>query len=291
MFSRLREPFGKAGLIVAIVALVAALVGGAYAASSDGGATVAKRHHKKAHHKKSKARRGPRGKTGPAGPQGPAGPKGDKGDNGSNGAGGPQGEAGAAGSQGAKGDTGAAGSQGPKGDTGDTGPQGPAGEAGMCSEANPDCTLASGATLTGVWGVGGEADPALVPITFQVDVSPAPTAIYNFQFIGFNLGKELRDEEVVYYGPYPDIAGFPEAEADEEAYEEVCNGSAAEPKAEPGYLCIYPGKTSGIVNSAAAEAGVSAPTVEAADESGVVLPLILGSSTSYQSGRWAVTAE
>ena len=33
---RLKEPFGKAGLIVAVVALVFAMLGGAYAATSSG---------------------------------------------------------------------------------------------------------------------------------------------------------------------------------------------------------------------------------------------------------------
>ena len=52
MSRRIREPFGKAGLIVAIVALVAASVGGAYAANHNGGK----------HHKKSKNNAGLNGK-------------------------------------------------------------------------------------------------------------------------------------------------------------------------------------------------------------------------------------
>lgn len=99
MYKRLKEPFGKAGLIVALIALVFALVGGAYAAS--GGNPLASSSGKS--HKKSKAKRGPRGKQGKTGPQGPAGP------------GGPAGPAGPAG---AKGANGANGNDGTPGDPG-----------------------------------------------------------------------------------------------------------------------------------------------------------------------------
>jgi len=75
---RLREPFGKAGLTVAVIALVFAMLGGAYAASNNGGG--------KAVASKAKAGpRGPRGKTGPAGPAGPQGPAGANGKDGANG--------------------------------------------------------------------------------------------------------------------------------------------------------------------------------------------------------------
>jgi len=81
---RLREPFGKAGLTVAVTALVFAMLGGAYAATNSGGG--------KAVASKAKAGpRGPRGKTGPAGPAGPQGPAGANGKDGSNGSNGSSG--------------------------------------------------------------------------------------------------------------------------------------------------------------------------------------------------------
>ncbi len=100
MFSRFRDHFGAASLIVAVVALIAALTGGAFAATGGAGDSKAVASAK------GKGKPGPRGKQGVAGPQGPAGP------------------AGPAGSGGAKGDTGAAGANGP------AGPTGPAGAAG-----------------------------------------------------------------------------------------------------------------------------------------------------------------
>jgi hypothetical protein len=72
---RLREPFGKAGLTVAVIALVFAMLGGAYAA---GGLTSKQKKEVKA------IAKGLQG-TGPAGPQGAAGANGKDGANGSNG--------------------------------------------------------------------------------------------------------------------------------------------------------------------------------------------------------------
>ncbi len=72
----IREPFGKAGLTVAILALVMALVGGAYAATKLNG--TQKKEVEKIAKKYA-------GKTGSAGSQGLAGPAGAKGDTGTNG--------------------------------------------------------------------------------------------------------------------------------------------------------------------------------------------------------------
>jgi len=165
MFSRLREPFGKAGLIVAIVALVFAMLGGAYAA------TASKRHHKrggavvltkKLAKRYSKAYSKAFSKRfAVAGPAGPAGPKGD---NGSGGA------------------------QGPKGDKGDTGPQGPQGPKGDAGSDSPFAggTLAPNATLTGAYSADGATAPGalddgeghLVPVSFEIPVNPAPDFVY-----------------------------------------------------------------------------------------------------------------
>ncbi len=71
----IREPFGTAGLIVAIVALVFAMLGGAYAATAGS-----------SHKKKTKVVKGPRGPRGLTGPEGPPGPAGADGKNGSAGA-------------------------------------------------------------------------------------------------------------------------------------------------------------------------------------------------------------
>jgi hypothetical protein len=72
----IREPFGKAGLIVGVIALVFAMLGGAYAA---GGLSKSQEKRVEKIAKKYGA------KTGPAGSQGSAGPAGAKGDTGTNG--------------------------------------------------------------------------------------------------------------------------------------------------------------------------------------------------------------
>src|SRR6476469_4583933 len=92
-----REPFGKAGLIVACGALVFAMVGGAYAAGALSG------KQKKEVEKIAKKYAG---KTGPAGPQGPAGSAGTNGKDGTNGTNGINGKEGPEGKQGKDGITG-----------------------------------------------------------------------------------------------------------------------------------------------------------------------------------------
>src|SRR5665811_1077143 len=122
---RLKEPFGKAGLIVAVVALVFAMLGGAYAANGSGDATASAKNRggnvgnliKREAQKFSKrfsqrfSRRfavpgpvGPRGFPGFPGPEGPKGDDGDDGDKGDTGTG-KEGKEGKEGKQGPQGDS------------------------------------------------------------------------------------------------------------------------------------------------------------------------------------------
>lgn len=82
MKQRLKEPFGKAGLTVAILALVMALAGGAYAA---GGLTKAQEKQVTKIAKKYAGKPGANGANGAPGATGPAGPEGPPGTNGKNG--------------------------------------------------------------------------------------------------------------------------------------------------------------------------------------------------------------
>lgn len=258
MFHRVRQQVGTAGLIVAVVALVAALAGGAYAAS--GGLSgkqkkqvkhIAKNESKKWSKKYSKQ----------------------------------------FGKQGAKGETGA---QGPKGDTGAQGPKGEngaTGEAGMCSAGNPECKLASGAMLTGVWAASNPTEsetttqPYLSQISFPVRVSPAPVVLVTHELGPYQLGLELGEEAVVFYGPHPGLGTPEELEEDEAAFLEACPGSASEPEAAPGFLCVYKGvkvetHTIQLLESAS----------ESGSKSGVVVPWQVGAESNIR-GTWAVTAE
>lgn len=126
---RFREPFGKAGLTVAILALVFAMVGGAWAAAG------LNSKQKKEVKSIAKSFQG----TGPAGAAGPAGAKGDNGSNGSNGA---------------KGDAGAKGA---------TGPQGIQGKEGSPWTAGG--TLPSKQTETGSWLFSVETVSSTLPDT------------------------------------------------------------------------------------------------------------------------------
>jgi hypothetical protein len=174
------EAFGKAGMITAIVALVAAMAGGAYAASgplasSSGSHWRQARSQAKGLTKAqvlaliAKAE-----KSEPAGPQGPAGANGKDG------------------------------AQGPKGDTG---PPGLKGEAGRCSEEDPECTLASGATLSGTWGFSGTE--GVVPISYPLRLT-APISSSNVFLLDEGEGET-----------------------------EDCPGTEAEPEAAAGDLCLY----------------------------------------------------
>jgi hypothetical protein len=120
----IREPFGKAGLIVACLALVFAMVGGAYAA----GKLTSKQKKEVEKIAKKYA-----GRTGLAGSQGPAGPVG------------------------VKGDTGTDGKDGTNGTNGKEGPEGKQGKDGITGFIE---TLSSGKTETGSegFGDGGLAD-------------------------------------------------------------------------------------------------------------------------------------
>ena len=141
MKRRLKEPFGKAGLTVAILALVLAMVGGAYAASG------LNSKQKKEVKSIAKSFQG----TGPAGAQGAAGANGKDG------------------AQGPKGDTGVAGPQGPQG------VQGPAGKNG---ETGFTETLPPGKTETGTWALGSVTKSTVVPLSFNIPLKNAPVALH-----------------------------------------------------------------------------------------------------------------
>ena len=143
MFRRVHEKLGTAGLIIAVVALIAALTGTALAAAG------LNSKQKKEVTKIAKKYAGKPGATGPAGPQGPAGPAG------------------------AKGDPGAAGAPGAKGATGATGPEGPPGPT--------ETQLPFEETLTGVWAFSGQGigRTEYVPISFPLRVTPAPAEFEN----------------------------------------------------------------------------------------------------------------
>ena len=150
MFSRIHNKLGTAGLIVAVVALVAALAGTAFAAAKLNGTQkgevekIAKKWAKKI--------------PGPAGAKGDTGPAGPKGD------------------QGPKGDTGAPGAPGKDGEVGPEGPEGPEGEPGPEGSPWVVGTAPSGVVMKGTWVLppataAGAGEEFFAPISTSVPIN------------------------------------------------------------------------------------------------------------------------
>jgi len=161
MLSRLHNKLGTAGLVVSIVALIAALSGAAIAAPK----FITKPEAKKIATKEAKkwAKKIP-GPTGPAGPQGAPG------------APGAQGPVGPAGAPGAKGATGATGKTGAPGAPGDDGATGPTGATGPGLEP---MILPPGETETGAWSYGQtKGQLVLSSIEFNIPLEEAPTPVF-----------------------------------------------------------------------------------------------------------------
>jgi|SRR4051794_17768553 len=140
MYRRIHDKLGTAGLIVACIALVFAMLGGAYAATSPRGKT--KSHPKGL----TKAQVLALIKAHPS----PAGEKGDQGQKGE---------------PGAKGDPGERGQQGKPGLNGEDGEDG---EDGACSVADPVCELPPGATSTGDWSFVSKGVGSYLQINFPL---------------------------------------------------------------------------------------------------------------------------
>lgn len=217
MFSRIHHKLGTAGLVVAIVALVAALTGSAFAAG------VFTKKQEKRIVKIAKKYAGKQGPQGIPGPQGPVGLPGKEG------------------------------ARGPAGEEGDEGPEGPEGPGGPPGPTT--AVLPPGETMTGIWSFT------------NIDVISA--------FSTITYGLRLEDEATPHWIPAPGNSTDPD-----------CPGTAAEPKAEPGELCVY-----------AIESGnVGTPNFSADNqvdtESGQTMEFVLNTkeNEAYGRGSWAVTA-
>jgi len=287
MLNRIREQIGTAGLIVAIVALVAALGGGALAAT--GGGPLANVSKKKSQYiTKAQAIKliEAKAKPGPPGPQGPLG---------SPGAPGPKGDAGEKGGQGGQGAQGLPGLPGEDGES----PEGTAFEGGSEPAGNPcngaggvqyitegtgdeqfvcngspwtaEGTLPPGATETGTWAFSrGEAENEpegiLVPLSFSI---PFPYSLKKATAVHFGTAGEGGAFSPGGACPTePEI--IPEAQAD----------------AAPGHLCIYKDEQTGVAGAEFTEvAGAAHPT-------GVVLrfkAIPEGATAATGIGTFAIT--
>jgi hypothetical protein len=254
MFSRVKKHLTPSAFI-ALIALVFAVTGGAFAATGNGGgsparATASSTHatltasaaKKKAAPKPVRGPAGPKGATGATGPAGPAGATGPAGP------GGPAGPAGPAGPTGATGPAGS-GSQGPQGIQGEKGEAGKNGTTGFTS------ILPAGKTEQGAWSTSkGDEESGLIleyaPISFVIPL------------------KSVIAETSVHY-----------LKAGEQETSE-CPGTAEQPKAAEGFLCVYTANEQHITYSEPSPRSTG----------GVVLEFVSSTPNSYAKGSWAMTA-
>jgi hypothetical protein len=248
MFSRIHEKLGTAGFVIAIVALVAALTGTAIAAA--GLNSTQKKEVKKIAKKVAKQ-----------GPAGPAGAAGKDGTNGANGANGTNGTSGAAGKS-VKTGSEPAGANCTEGgiwvEVEGSGTKEYVCDGESATSGGPQTALQAGETQTGVWSfLGINVFGAFSNISFPLRVEDVPT----FHF----------------------IQAPPATNTDPE-----CPGSASDPQAEPGALCVY------AVEMANAGTG---PYRTYADNqidlnSGQIMEFKLDDKTAeaYGAGSWAVQA-
>jgi hypothetical protein len=296
----IREPFGTAGLIVAMVALVAALGGTALAAK---GALTGKQ--KKEVEKIAKKFAGPAGPAGPTGPAGANGTNGAKGETGAPGAPGTPGSPGAAGTPGDPGES-------PKGTpfTGAAEPTGnPCNAAGgveyeveSTEESHTVCngkegspwtaggTLPKGSTETGIWSFEGGKQEITTEVegTKSTATVGSPEAFAPISFpIQDNISLNGAQGDPLAHWHYSSEANF--SDFDGAGTETVgCKGSVLLPSAPEGNVCVY---QSGSLLGATYVAMTQQPggSVGLRKHGGVIKFTVTG-SVARGTGSWAVTA-
>jgi hypothetical protein len=292
MIGKLHARLGTAGFIISIIALVVALGGGAYAAK--GGLTgKQKKEVQKIAKKEAKkyAKAGKPGKRGPAGPTGPAGAAGAKGDTGAAGANGTNGSNGAPGGNGANGKSvtvteisvgeeeceelgGAKVEQ-----------EGSGVSTNICNgETGFTSRLPHGKTETGTWAFGPtELTSAFtdVPVSFPIPLASG-------------LGE--GNAHVITASGKEAVFDFTNATVEELDDHPACLGSAAEPTARPGSLCIYISfKTemalaSNLIWDPANPQELSTEGRGSVGPSGARVLAFLEGASARGWGTWAVTA-
>jgi hypothetical protein len=203
--------------VIATIALVFAMTGGAYAAKK-----YLITSTKQISPKVLTALKGKAGATGAAGAPGPKGATGATGATGGTGAAGPQGPAGPAGAQGAA------------GAKGETGPKGEAGKNGTFGEG----TLPSGVTEKGVWSLTAYQGEEAASNGEEIETEGQWNVPVTFPT---SLAAGL-DANHVRYVPIPN---GPPVENNPDPIH--CSGSAENPTAASGYLCVYEAEISEII--------------------------------------------
>lgn len=255
MYQRFHDRFGTAGVVIAVIALVAALGGTAIAA---GGLTKAQ---EKQVTKIAKKYAGKNGAPGAAGPQGPAGSGGAKGDPGPKG---DQGTPGTQGIQGIQGNPGTPGTAGTNGKTVLSGAADPTNAVGTQGDfyinTTTDKIFGPKPSTAGAWGAGTEligedgedGSPWVVGTAPSEVIMKGTWAVQQYTAAGAN---ELIPIPLSTSVPVAPITGFApvlvkqgvnlpgQSTLEREESEELCPGSAANPlpSALPEFehICIY----------------------------------------------------
>jgi Collagen triple helix repeat (20 copies) len=180
------------------------------------------------------------------------------------GANGAQGPSGAAGAQGPAGGPGPQGPQGKEGLQGKEGPKGDQGAPGQNGATGFTATLPSGKTETGAWAViSNEQKRSFFSISFPIPLASA---------IPFENGHFVTHADV-----------------EENKLPTGCSGTAAEPGAAPGNLCIFEnGEGEAFQSSAIANPGT---TNEGIGATGAAIAIQSNEANENYRGTWAVTAE
>ncbi|MGN6275683.1 MAG: hypothetical protein ACTHNP_07110 [Solirubrobacterales bacterium] len=260
MVSRIHSKLGSAGLIVAVVALIAALGGAAFAAS--GGLSSKQKKEVTIIAKKYAGKPGAPGAPGPQGPAGPQGTPGTAGKDGTNGTNGTNGKSVVAEPAGAvECEEGGTTFEVEGSGTRETVCNGEKGERG--EPWAPNNTLPANATETGAYAASpSEGTSAWVPISFNVP-----------------LASELDSEHVHIVTEEETTNGTAPAE---------CPGSPQNPEAARGNLCVY-----SSVEFNATPGSIYTPYVPlvefGAGTAGAVIRIIGSGSPSLAKGTWAVT--
>ncbi len=140
---------------------------------------------------------------------------------------------------------------------GTQGPQGPKGEAGTSALDS----LPSGATIHGAWSLTGSSAKDTTSPTFPI---PAP--------------QQVNSEHVV-------VAGNDAVTGD------GCTGSASDPVAGPGFVCIYVGYAIGTSSGIGFGANADPVTPTATDGSRFGFMIVVNGGPSwFADGTWAYTA-